>query len=166
MFAEKVIRCEWAQARWFSRALLVALVAHSLAFEVARAQNGCPALGPHEDALKDHVADAIRSHDFSSVRSDSGVPVLDSGVTTVITDAAVCNAIYAGVFNNITSMWKLPGGADRAAALASQFVHYYRIGDYYAAMLITKPDVLVVNGWADVMIFSRSTLQFIGVVRA
>jgi hypothetical protein len=168
MFAEKVIPCEWAQVRWFAIGLLVAVLAHGLAFGVARAQNGCPTPSPHEAILRDHVADALTSRGFSDARSDVGVPALDSGVTkTIITDAAACNAIYAAILTNIDSMWALPAGADKSAALATQSIHYFRVGDYYAAMIVSNGGgVFALGGWADVMIFDRKSLQFKGVVRA
>jgi hypothetical protein len=94
--------------------------------------------------------------------------VLSSGVTkTIVTDAASCNAIYAGILANIDSMWALPAGSDKSAALATQSIHYFRVGDYYAAMIVSNGGgVFALNGWADVMIFNRTALQFTGVVRA
>jgi len=94
------------------------------------------------------------------------MPTLDSGVTkTVITDPRICNAIYARIYQNIDSLWKLPAGEDRSAALASQSIHYFRVGDYYAAMLMDNGSgPLVVNGWAQVIIFDRKTLRYVGVI--
>jgi hypothetical protein len=134
----------------------------------ASAQHGCPTPGPAEWAVRDHVADAVNSHDFSEARSRLGMPTLDSDTTkTIITDAAVCNAIYKGIYDNLARLWKLPAGADKTAALATQSIHYFRIGDYYAAEVMSAPDgQLVLNGWASVMVFDRRTLEFIGVLRA
>jgi hypothetical protein len=155
------------RARWFARAL-VAVVACVLPLAAASAQHGCPTTWPQEWIIRDHVADAVNSHDFSIARSRLGMPALDSDTTkTIITDGVVCNAIYKAIYDNLASMWTLPAGADKTAALASQSIHYFRVGDYYAAEIMPAPDgQLVLNGWADVMIFERRTLKFIGVVRA
>jgi len=95
------------------------------------------------------------------------MPTLDSDTTkAIITEAAVCNAIYKRVYDNLARMWTLPAGADKTAALATQSVHYFRIGDYYAAEILSAPDgQFVLNGWADVMIFDSRTLEFIDVLR-
>jgi hypothetical protein len=138
-----------------------------LPFAAASAQHGCPTPWPQEWVVRDHVADVVNSQDFSEARSRLGMPTLDSDTTkAIITEAAVCNAIYKRVYDNLARMWTLPAGADKTAALATQSVHYFRIGDYYAAEILSAPDgQFVLNGWADVMIFDSRTLEFIDVLR-
>ena len=145
----------------------MAAVAQGLCVATASAQHGCATQGPHEDSVRDRVADIFTTAEFAAPRSDFAMPTLDSGVTkAVVTDPRICNAIYARIHKNIDSLWTLPPGADRSAALASQSIHYFRVGDYYAAEIMTDPNAgpLVVNGWAQVIIFDRTTLRFVGVI--
>lgn len=166
MFMKEVVPGGRVRTRRFARALLVGVAAHGVALGVLRAQNGCPTPGPLENIAGEHVADAMRSYASWHPRLNLDIPARDSAVTTPITDAAVCNAIYRGILKNIARMWKLPNGEDKGAALTGKNLRYYRLGNYYAAMLTPKPDGMVLNGWADLIIFERKTLRFIGVTRA
>jgi hypothetical protein len=151
---------------WLASASL-SIAACVVPLAAASAQHGCPTPWPQEWVLKDHVADAVNSHDFSEARTRLGMPTLDSDTTrAIITDAAICNAIYKGVYDNLSSLWSLPAGADRTAALATQSIHYFRVGDCYAAEIMSAPNgQFVLNGWADLMRFDSRTLSFIGVLR-
>jgi hypothetical protein len=157
-----------ARAPWLVRSSLIAVLAQGLCFAAASAQGGCRTPDTNEEKVRNRVADIFISSDFAEARAGLGIHTLSSGVTkTIITDAASCNAIYAGILTNIDSLWTLPAGADKSAALATQSIHYFRVGDYYAAMIVSNGGgVFALGGWADVMIFNRTTLQFIGVVRA
>lgn len=168
MIRMKNIRRLTARAPWLVRSLLIAVLAQGLCFAAASAQSGCPTPGPNEATIQNRVADIFTSSDFAQARARLGIKTQPSDVTkAVITDAATCNAIYTRILSNIGSMWALPAGADKSAALATQSIRYFRVGDYYAAMIVSNGGgVFVLNGWSDVMIFKRANLQFIGVVRA
>jgi hypothetical protein len=146
------------------RSLLLAAMAQGLCVATASAQHGCPTPGPHEDLVRDRVADVFTTAEFAVPRSRFPMPTLDSGVTkAVITDPRICNAIYARIYRNIDKLWKLPAGADRSAALAGESIHYFRVGTYYAAMLVDNGGgQFVLNGWAQVIIFDRKTLRYVG----
>ena len=82
-----------------------------------------------------------------------------------VTDDRVCNAIYHAVYTNLDKIWVLPLDADRTAALAGESIEYFRVGNYYAVVLMDGgKGPLIVNGWAQVMLFDRSTLRFAGVI--
>lgn len=112
------------------------------------------------------MADIFTTAEFAAPRADFAMPTLDSGVTkAVVTDPGICDAIYARIYKNIDKLWKLPAGVDRSAILASQAIHYFRVGDYYAAMLMDNGrGPLVLNGWAQVIIFDRKRLRYVGVI--
>jgi hypothetical protein len=169
MFTMKGAMRRATRLRWAARSLLMVVVAQGVCAAAAYAQNGCPTPVAREETIRNRVADIFISPDFASSRSRLGIHTLNSGVTkTILTDATACNAIYTGIYNNIDSMIGPPGGTDVTTILSKYAIHYFRVGDYYAAMLIAKPNGVLaqVNGWASVMIFNRNTLQFIGVVRA
>jgi hypothetical protein len=113
------------------------------------------------------VAERVTSAIYASTRSTLRIPTLDDSVTkTVVTDAGVCNAMRRAVYRNLESVWKLPADADRTAILASLSIHYFRVGDYVAAMLMDngKNDGPLAGpaGWAPVMIFESSSLRYVG----
>jgi len=141
------------------RALVTAVVAQALCLSVASAQSGCTKPYPPyaADFLK-YVRGTITTDENTRLRSAIGIRTLDDSATlTVVTDARTCNAIYHAIYANIFKHWRLLDGSElpvakRTAFLAANSIYYYRVGEYYVAILESN---VRGNEATDVMIFEK-----------
>jgi hypothetical protein len=148
-------------------ALRIACLALAMTVVGARAgaaQSGCPAADPQEEIYIEMIARTFTSPDYSSTREILGVDTLATGATKeLITDAALCDALFAAALEATPRVLKLPAAMSASDARASQEFRYYQIGAYYAVMMIPKPpDGMILNGWAILMIFRRDPLRYVG----
>ena len=77
----------------------------------------------------------------------------------------MCRTIRDLVVANIQHVYRLPKDVDQAALLSSTDMHFYRVGDYWMALLFfAHPGLGAVNGWAPMMIFQSTTRRYLGTV--
>src|SRR5690349_9649630 len=147
-------------------ALCMAMFAHGLSVSVASAQHGCSKPRQIEAPIRGRVADIFTTAEYAPTRQESGIRTLDDTVTaSPVTDNRVCNSIYHAVYKNLDKIWVLPPDADRTAALAGESIEYFRVGNYYAVVLMDGgKGPIIVNDSGEVMIFDRSTLRLVGVI--
>jgi hypothetical protein len=132
----------------------------------ARAQHACPVAWRGEATFIEIAERVVKTADYAPARARLRLDPVDSSATvTFIADEAMCRTIHDLVVANIQHVVVLPRDVDKAAFLSSTDMHFYRVGDYWMALLFfDHPGLATVNGWAPLMIFESTTRRYLGVV--